>query len=162
MKLRIWRLLTIMLAALSMGVALCHLMEMPAKLAYDGPMWLTLLQTLYPPTFGTVGAVFEVGAVVTTLVLVFLVRHRRPAFGWTVVAALCLAAAHAAFWIWIAPVNATLGAATASSLPPDWMTLRDRWEYTHAARAILQIVGLGALVYSVLTEVAVTTSSGRR
>jgi hypothetical protein len=92
----------------------------------------------------------------------FLVRHRRPAFGWTVVAVVCLVGTHAAFWIWIAPVNATLGASTASSLPPDWMTLRDRWEYTHAARAILQMVGLGALVYSVLTEVAVTTSSDRR
>jgi len=39
---------TIMLAALSMGMALCHLLEMPAKLTYSGVLWLTLLQTLYP------------------------------------------------------------------------------------------------------------------
>jgi len=65
-----------------MGMALCHLLEMPAKIAYDGALWLTLLQTLYR-TFGTIGAFIEVGAVVTAVVLVFLVRRRWPAFGST-------------------------------------------------------------------------------
>jgi hypothetical protein len=49
MLVRIWRLVTIMVIALSMGTALCHLLEMPAKITYDGALWLTLLQTLYPP-----------------------------------------------------------------------------------------------------------------
>jgi hypothetical protein len=61
MLVRIWRLVTIMVIALSMGTALCHLLEMPAKITYDGALWLTLLQTLYPPAFGTIGALFEVG-----------------------------------------------------------------------------------------------------
>jgi hypothetical protein len=61
MLVRIWRLVTIMVIALSMGTALCHLLEMPAKITYDGALWLTLLQTLYPPAFGTIGAFFEVG-----------------------------------------------------------------------------------------------------
>jgi hypothetical protein len=75
--LRNWRLLTIVLVALSMGTALCHLLEMPAKLTYDGWLWLTLLQTLHPPAFGTVGAAFEVGAVVALAVLAILVRSSR-------------------------------------------------------------------------------------
>jgi hypothetical protein len=90
MLVRIWRLLTIMLAALTMGVALCH--------------------------------------------------------------ALCLAAAHAAFWIWIAPVNAMLVPLTPETLPGNWTALRDRWEYTHTAREILQIAALGFLVFSILAE----------
>jgi hypothetical protein len=65
MLVKFWRLGTIMFTALSMGVALCHLLEMPAKITFDGAVWLTLLQTLYPPAFGTVVAFFEVGAVVT-------------------------------------------------------------------------------------------------
>jgi hypothetical protein len=100
MLVRIWRLVTIMFTALSMGAALAHLLEMPAKIAYDGALWLKLLQTLYPPAFGTIGAFFEVGAVVTAAVLTILVRHHRRAFGWTLLGALCLVAAHAAFWVW--------------------------------------------------------------
>jgi type IV secretory pathway VirB2 component (pilin) len=80
MLVTIWRLVTIMLAALSMGTALCHLLEMPAKITYEGALWLTLLQTLYRPAFGTFGAFFEIGAVVTVLALTFLVRRRRPGF----------------------------------------------------------------------------------
>jgi hypothetical protein len=150
-----------MLTALSMGTALCHLLEMPAKITYDGALWLTLLQTLYPPAFGTIGAFFEVGAVVTAVVLAFLVRRRRPAFVWTLLGALCLVAAHAAFWIWVAPVNAKMLPLTVETLPADWLGLRDQWEYTHAARAVLQIVALGALVLSILVEVPTDVSSQR-
>jgi hypothetical protein len=161
MLVRIWRLVTIMLIALSMGTALCHLLEMPAKITYDGALWLTLLQTLYRPAFGTIGAFFEVGAVVTAVVLAFLVRQRRLAFGWTLLGAFCLVAAHAAFWVWVAPVNATMAPLTPETLPADWMRLRDQWEYTHAARAILQIFALGALVFSILVEIPTDASKGQ-
>jgi len=60
---------------------------------------------------------------------------------------------HAAFWIWVVPVNAALLPVTPETLPPNWMALRDRWEYTHGVRALLQIVALGALVLSILAEV---------
>jgi hypothetical protein len=33
------------------------------------------------------------------------------------------------------------------------MRLRNQWEYTHAARAILQIVSLAAIVFSTLVEI---------
>lgn len=150
---RAWRLLTIMFAALSMGTVLCHLMEMPAKVNFDGALWLTLLHKLYPPTFGTIGAFFEVGAIVTSLLLAYLVRRRWQTFAWTLAGALCLLVAHAGFWLWIAPVNATMAVLTPDTLPTDWTRLRDQWEFTHAARAILQIAALGALVFAVLIEV---------
>lgn len=152
MLLKTWRWLTIMFVATSMGAAFCHLLEMPAKLTLDGALWLKVFQTLYPPAFGTVGAVLEVGAVLTTIVLVFMVRGRRLAFGWSILAAVCMIATHAAFWIWVAPVNATMGPLTADTLPANWMELRNQWEYTHAVRAVLQIIALGCLVVSVLSE----------
>ncbi|MCG6541362.1 hypothetical protein MCB86_14885 [Pseudomonas sp. KSR10] len=43
------RFLTIMLTALSLSAAFAHLLEMPAKLTYNGAQWLGLLQTLYRP-----------------------------------------------------------------------------------------------------------------
>lgn len=152
MLLRTWRLLTIMLTALSLAPALGHLLELPAKMSYDGTLWLTVSQTLYA-SFGTFGAAFEVGAVLTSVVLAILVRHRRPAFAWTLLGALCLVATHAAFWIFLAPVNAAIAALTPETLPADWMSLRTQWEYTHAARAVLQIIALGALVFSLLVEI---------
>jgi hypothetical protein len=158
MLLRFWRLATILLVALSMATAFCHLLEMPAKLKVDGTLWLKLLQTLYPPAFGTVGAAAEVGALVMVVGLVFLVRNRRPAFGWTLLAAICMVATHAAFWVLVSPVNATMVPLTPDTLPPDWMRLRNQWEYTHAARAILQIVSLGAVVFSTLIEIPTDAS----
>lgn len=48
-----------------------------------------------------------------------------------------MVAAYTAFWIWIAPMNATMAPLTPETLPAEWMGLRAQWEYTHAARAIL-------------------------
>lgn len=153
---RILRFLTIMLTALSLSAAFAHLLEMPAKLTYDGALWLYLLQTLYP-TFGKISGVCEIGAVVAALVLVAAIRKHPRAFRWTLLAASCLVATHAIFWIWVAPVNAALVPLSPETLPADWTRLRDQWEYAHASRAILQIVALAALVISVLVELPPAT-----
>lgn len=152
MTLKIARFLTIMFVSLSMGPAMCHLLEMPAKMAYDGLFWLKISQTLYGPRFGTVGAFFEVSAVLTSIILVIIVRHRKPAFAWSILGAICMIAVHASFWIWIAPVNEKIAAMTPETLSADWTTLRNQWESTHAARAYLHIVAIGALVISILVE----------
>lgn len=162
MTLIIWRLTTIMLVALSMATVFCHLMEMPAKLNMDAGLWLTLLQTLYPPMFGTVGGAFEVGGLVATLVLAFAMRGHGAALGLTVTAAACIAVAHAIFWLLIAPVNAALVPLTPDTLPPDFGGLRDRWEYSHAVRAALQVIALASLVLSVLLDVPRAASASRR
>ena len=150
--LRVWRFLTMMIIVLSLGPALAHLYELPAKINFEGELWLELLHRLYPPAFGTAGAFFEVSAVISAAVLAFLVRRRWPAFGWTLAGALLLAMSHAAFWFWVAPVNAEMAPLTAEGLPANWSALRDQWEYAHAARAVLQLLGLGAIVMSVILE----------
>jgi len=160
MLVRNWRFITIMLAALTMGMALCHLLEMPAKMNYGGALWLTLLQTLYG-VFGPTSAFVETGAVTTAVVLAFFVRRRHTVFNWTLLGALCLIAANVAWWIWVFPVNSAMSALTPETLPADWTRLRDQWEYTHAARAVLQIIALGAIVFSVLIETPVDASTSQ-
>lgn len=142
---------TLMLTTLSLSAAFAHLLEMPAKLTYDGELWLHLLQTLYP-TYGRVSGVCEIGAVIASIVLVVAVRKQRIAFRWTLLAAASLALTHAIFWIWVYPVNAELVPLTPETLPPDWSSLRDQWEYAHAVRAILQIIALSALFVAVLVK----------
>jgi hypothetical protein len=149
-----------MLAALTMGMALCHLLEMPAKMTYEGALWLTLLQTLYG-AFGPTSAFVETGAVTTAVVLAFFVRKHRSVFSWTLLGALCLIAANVAWWIWVFPVNSAMSALTPETLPADWTSLREQWEYTHAARAVLQTIALGAIVFSVLIETPAEASMGQ-
>jgi hypothetical protein len=160
MFLKVFRWVTIMFTALSMTPAVAHLLELPGKMTYTGALWLKLLQTLYT-YFGKIGGLFEVGAVITSVILAILVRHRRPAFGWTLLAAACMVTAHLVYWILVNPVNRTMLPLTPETLPADWMRLRDLWEYAHAARAILQIVALGALVWSILAETPFEAPQGQ-
>ena len=152
MKLKIARFLTIMFVSLSMAPAIAHLLEMSPKMAYNGPFWLKISQTLYGRGFGTVGAFFEVGAVVTSIILVVMVRHHKPAFTWSILCAICMLAIHVSFWIWIAPVNIKIAAMTPETLITDWTQLRYQWEITHAARAYLHIVAIAAISISILVE----------
>jgi hypothetical protein len=41
---------------------------------------------------------------------------------------------------------------TPQSVPADWTQVRNQWEYSHATRFVLQLIGLGALLISVLVE----------
>jgi len=150
MILRTWRFLTIILVSLSMAMAFCHLLQLPPRMSYDGAQWVTT-QGLYQ-LFGTVGAFIEVGALLSATVLLLAVYRRRPAFQWTLFGTVCLLAAHVAWWVFIAPVNAEIATWTPDTIPADWTWWRSQWEYTHAARAILEILGLSALVLSVLVE----------
>jgi hypothetical protein len=151
MLIRTWRFLTLMLVALSLAPAFAHLLEMPAKMTYEGSLWVVLLQTLYVQ-FGTIGAAFEVGAVITSLTLVFMLRHQPATLIWAAIGASCMVVAHAVFWIWVYPVNVALVPASPGDLPPHWQSLRNQWEYAHATRAVLQVVALASLLCSVLVE----------
>jgi hypothetical protein len=151
MLVRLWRFCTIILAALSMGMAFSHALELPAKMAYDASLWTRLQHSLYV-AYGTVGAVIEVGSVLAAVVLVFLVRDRRPSFRFTVLGATCLAAALVAWLAFVAPMNAAVATWTNDVIPADWTRVRDQWEYAHTARFLLQLIGLSSLVSSVLAE----------
>lgn len=73
-------------------------------------------------------------------------RARR----WAVAGAACLILAHALFWLLLNPVNQVFAAWTSTAVPPDWTRLRDQWEFTHAARAGLFLLGFCALLAAVL------------
>jgi hypothetical protein len=151
MLLRTWRFLTILFVALDTGLAFCHALELPAKMQLDARLWLTAQHGLYE-MFGSVGAVVDVGGVLAAIVLVILVRNRRPSFGWTLGSTICMAAALVAWFIFVAPMNAETARWTLETIPADWARVRDQWEYSHAARFAIQCVGLALLVVSVLVE----------
>jgi hypothetical protein len=146
-----WRFLTIMLAALSAGLGFYHLLQMPARMSYDGPLWLRTMD-YYRMAGPSMRAFIEGGAFVTAIVLPVLLRHRRMALRWAIAAAVCFFITQALWWIFLAPVNGEVMKWNAEAIPANWTQFRVRWEFTHAARAIIEIIGLGALVISVLCE----------
>ena len=154
MLLRVWRFLTLMFTALSMAMAFSHLLQMRPRMSYDAVLWRAT-QTMYQLYGPPIGAIIETGAWISALVLLYLVRNRRPAFRWTMLGAACFLVAQIAWWIYIFPVNKVMVDWTAQSMPPNWTEFRFQWESTHAVRAILQIAGFAALVLSILGETPV-------
>jgi hypothetical protein len=141
-----------MFTALSMGMAFGgHLLQLPARMSYDAPLWRST-QSMYRLFGPPIGAIVEGGAWLTSVVLAVFVRKRRPAFRWTVGGAACFVLAQVLWWLFVFPVNNHMKNWTPDTMPADWMRWRAQWEFTHAVRAILQITGLGALLYSVLVE----------
>ena len=152
MLLKAWRFITILLTAVLMTMGFTHLWQLPQRIDYDGTLWLETL-TFYIK-FGPSGPgpVIEVAAIQSAILVAFLVRDRRPAFAWTLVAAISLVLSLGLWWVLIYPVNRELLKWTAETLPQNWTDFRDQWEYAHAVRAGLMFVALGALVWSVVAE----------
>jgi hypothetical protein len=155
MFLKSWRFLTILLASLSLAMSFCHVLEMPARRSWDSTLWVATtvhggLYYMFGP--GGVGAWIDAGAVLASVALVFLVRRRLPAFRLTVIGAVCLAGAHAAWWALVFPANLELANWVSGPIPPDWMHWRDRWEFGHATVAGIKFIGFVAIVLSVLVE----------
>jgi hypothetical protein len=150
MRLRAWRFATLLLAALSMGMAWAHALELGPKMALPASDYI-LVQGIYQE-FGRLGAVIEPAAIVAAAILTFLVRGRQPAFGFSLAGAVLLAVAFAVWIAFVMPANADLAIWDATEAPADWQRIRSQWEYAHLARFILQLAGYCALLISVLVE----------
>ncbi len=150
MLLKTWRFITLMLVALFMGLEFCHVLELPAKMQYDGARYVTIQNTLYG-YFGLPGpgAFITLGAFLSAVILTFLVCKRRPTFYWTLVGTICLVLAFPmVFFLFIEPVNVVIEQATPESVPADWMRMRDQWEYSHATNFGLSLIGFRVHCYS--------------
>lgn len=154
MFLKIWRFITLILVALFMGLEFAHTLELPAKMQYDGMLYITIQNSLYR-YFGApgLGAFITVGAVLCAIALTVLVRKRRPAFWWTLAGTLCLAIAFPLiYFLRIEPVNVVIEQATARTVPPNWEQLRSQWEYAHAMNFIFGLASFSAFVISILAD----------
>jgi Domain of unknown function (DUF1772) len=149
------RFVALVLAALALTMTSAHLLELPQKMQYGPALYSAVNTTLYR-YFATVGGAYQVTSIVAAGVLAFLVRRHVPAYQWTLFAAVCLGLALVSWTLLVAPVNNQIAAAlerAPQSVPALWMRLRDRWEYGHAAGFVIQLVGFGALVKSLLVEI---------
>jgi hypothetical protein len=77
-----------------------------------------------------------------------LLRRQRNAFVLALIALLCIVGTQVVFWSLTFPANQQTSNWTA--LPANWMQLRSRWGYSHAASAVLNLVALGATAAAVV------------
>jgi hypothetical protein len=137
--------LAIMLTAIALGAGLAHLFELPNKIGLDAQDYLTVQRNY--DNWWIVGLVVPL-AFLAVLALTIALRGTGAPFVLALIALVVLVAELATFWGFTAPVNRATENWT--TLPANWESLRARWEYSHAVRAILYVLALGALVMSVL------------
>jgi hypothetical protein len=147
MPVRVARFLSILLIAVSLGFALAHLCAMPNKLELYSRDYL-VVQRIYRG-WGWF-AIPILGAIVTTYVVI-RVQHPRPGtIRYSLIALLFLLLAQLDFWTFTYPVN--LATHDWTIVPDNWLQLRHRWEYSHAAGAVLMLAALMAAIASALWE----------
>ena len=154
MLLKAVRFVAIMLAALTLGLSFCHLMQLPSRLGWDQYLWVgsTVQGGLYA-AFGSIGAVIDVAAVIALALLAYFVReHGRPGFALVLTAALLFALALVLWWVLVYPVNIELAKWVNGPVPADWTVYRARWEWGHAIIALVELLGFAALIGSVLAD----------
>lgn len=142
---RTLRWISLLATAVPLAATSAHLLELPNKLALEGPLWLAVQQNLYRGWGPFIGP-FEIVAVLATALLAYFVRRRRLLFGLSLVAALCLAGMVAVFFLFNAPVNAAFAGWTAETLPADWPDYRLQWEIGHAIAFVLALIAFCTLL----------------
>ena len=152
---RIWQVVTTTVTALLLGTSFAHVLEWPAKLKYEGALYVQLQTSLYvhwgPPS---IGGFIEPAAILAVFILALLVRKHGSAFRLTLVAGGCLLLAFpVVFFRRVAPANAAfLHAATTSILPPDWIAWRTQWETGHALRFALHGIAFVLIAVSLTVQ----------
>lgn len=135
------RVTSILFAALALMPAAAHLFSMISKLRLDADDYL-VSQRAYDGW--NLFAVVVIGALLSTFALTFaLYRADRP-YLLAASAFACLAGTQLIFWSFTFPANAATENWTV--LPEGWELWRARWEYSHAASAVLNAVALSLLV----------------
>lgn len=147
MRLAAVRFSSLLFAALALAPALAHLLALPNKIDLARDDYL-IVQQIYRG-WALLGIVV-VAALLSTLLLVIVVRKRSREFVPALIAFLCIAGTQIVFWTFTFPANRQTGNWTV--FPENWMALRMQWEYSHAASAVLNLIALVALIWSVLAQ----------
>jgi xanthosine utilization system XapX-like protein len=158
------QVVTVISVSVAMALALAHALELPGKLRLTKEAYYAM-QSIYYPGF-TIGGIGEAGGLLLSIILLLLTPMGSADFSLTLVGLLGLIGMQAVYWIFTHPVNRfwlrgeklgsfgsgffSIGAKRSSSQnetrQADWMELRNRWEYSHVARAVLAMLSLICLV----------------
>ncbi|MCM0678495.1 hypothetical protein NCC78_28035 [Micromonospora phytophila] len=141
MAVRLLEFLSILTTALALVPAGAHLIELPAKVRLTADEYL-VVQKIYRGW--ELAGIVVIASIASTAALAVMVHPEPAVFALAATALGCLLMTQVVFWTRIFPVNRRTEQWT--SLPAEWTQLRRRWEYGHAANALLSVAALTALV----------------
>jgi hypothetical protein len=158
--LNVLQVLTVTVLAVAMALSLAHALELPGKMRLSKDAYYAM-QPIYYPGF-TIGGFAEPGGMILTIILLFLTPFGSADFWLTLMALLGM---QGVYWLFTHPVNKfwlqdenlsgfgsgffSFGTHKGATRPADWTELRDRWEYSHVARAGFAFMSPIALVIAV-------------
>ena len=148
MAAQIVRFFSLLFVGLSLAPGLAHLLQMPHKMDLSGEDYLRV-QQLYAG-WAWLGLIV-MAALVSTFLLTVLVRQRLRQFALACIALGSVFVTQVIFWAFTFPVNQETHNWT--TLPVNWMTLRERWEYSHATAAVFDLIAFVAVVLAVLAAI---------
>jgi hypothetical protein len=134
-------------SALVLGPALAHVMELPNKIDLPRDEYFTV-QKIYRG-WSQIGWVLIV-QVAALMVAAIQERSDPRVMLLTVLALACVVAAQGLFWTFTYPAN--VATANWTVMPDNWERLRVDWEFSHAAGALLQLLGFCLLAGAVLAR----------
>ena len=120
--------LTLFLAALSLGPSYAHVLEAGPRLTVWSPeLWReATVFTGQFEYFAVIGAPVDIAAILCSFLLAFLLYRKRPEFALALSGAALFTAALTAWFILVAPMNAILSLWIAGPIPPDFDAVRHR------------------------------------
>ena len=136
-------LLALVLTAIALAPGAAHVLELPNKLPMQRDEYLTV-QRVYRG-WAYLGIVV-VAALAATLW--FALIADGPAEAPAVIAFCAVLATQIVFWVFTFPVNRRTRDWTRA--PENWEKLRDRWELSHAASAVLNFIALVCIAVAIL------------
>jgi hypothetical protein len=153
--------LSLLYAALALGLTLAHDLEIPGKERLSGAAWLDVQQSFYGG-FASVGGIAEVLGLVTSCVLPYLARAQRTSFALMLVAAVDFAGMLGLFAFGNNPLNVQIATWTPTTLPATWQQTRDAWDRFHAASSICAAFAFIALLVATLRNTPTSEASMHR
>ena len=131
--------------AVALGPALAHLLELPNKIDLARSDYFTV-QQIYRG-WSLLGGLLLV-EFVSLIAVVLYARADKRMRNAALVALLCLVGAQLLFWVFTYPANAATENWTVQ--PENWRELRQRWEFSHAGGAVLQLIAMASLIAGVV------------
>ncbi len=150
MQVKVGRFIVIMLAALSLSVSVGHLMELPARLAWDQYLWVgATTQGGFFRLAGPLGVLLQVATLIGLIVFAVQARLSGGSGVAFIVAAALFGLGLLAWFLLVYPANVELASWVNGPVPATWTETRSRWEWGQGLNGILQLAGFVALISSV-------------
>ena len=132
-------------AAMMLGPTLAHALSLPNKIGASGDEYFAM-QRVYD---GWANVAWLISVEFTGLLAVTIIHWSdKRVLTPTLIAFASVIAGQVIFWLFTFPANQATENWTTQ--PADWDALRDQWEYSHLAGAVLQSVAMAALIIAVL------------